>query len=111
MSSEQPCPETVPIAIVGVGMRLPGGVSSPDDLVDFLTKKGDGVCDVPADRWNKDLHYYEDPSAPGKVYVKAGGFLEGDVFAFDPLPFGISPREAEVMDPQQRLLLEVPARP
>ena len=107
MSSGQSCSETVPIAIVGMGMRLPGGVSGPDDLIAFLSKKGDGVRDVPADRWDSDLHYYEDPSAPGKVYVKAGAFLESDVFAFDPLPFGISPREAEAMDPQQRLLLEV----
>ena len=48
-----------------------------------------------------------EPLFTWQVYVKAGGFLESDVFAFDPLPFGISPREAEVMDPQQRLLLEV----
>ena len=58
---------SVPIAIVGMGMRLPGGVSGPDELADFLTKKGDGVREVPKDRWNPDLHYYEDPSTPGKV--------------------------------------------
>jgi acyl transferase domain-containing protein len=61
------CDKTVPIAIVGMGMRLPGGVSSPEDLVDFLTKKGDGVCGVPPDRWDTNLHYFEDPSTPGKV--------------------------------------------
>ena len=44
---------------------------------------------------------------PGKAYVKRGGFLQQDVFAFDPEPFGISPREADQLDPQQRLLLEV----
>ncbi len=95
------------IAIVGAGCRLPGGVSDAQGLTRFLEAHGDGVVDVPEDRWSPARHYDPDADAPGKVYVKRGGFLAQDPFAFDPAPFGISPREAAHLDPQQRLLLEV----
>lgn len=95
------------VAIVGMGCRLPGGVSSPTQLVDFLRHQGDGVTDIPGDRWNSDLYYHPDPAKPGKAYVKRAAFLQQDVFSFDPMPFGVSPREADYLDPQQRLLLEV----
>ena len=95
------------VAIVGIGCRLPGGIADPYQLVKFLRGHGDAVIDVPRDRWNLDLYYDPDPAMPGKAYVKRGGFLQQDVFAFDPEPFGISPREADQLDPQQRLLLEV----
>jgi acyl transferase domain-containing protein len=36
-----------------------------------------------------------------------GGFLDGDVAAFDAEAFGIAPQEADLIDPQHRLLLEV----
>jgi acyl transferase domain-containing protein/NADPH:quinone reductase-like Zn-dependent oxidoreductase/NAD(P)-dependent dehydrogenase (short-subunit alcohol dehydrogenase family)/acyl carrier protein len=95
------------IAIVGIGCRLPGGIRSPRQFASFLREHGDAVVDVPADRWNADLHYDPDPQAPGKAYVRRAAFLQDDVFSFDPDPFGISSKEADQLDPQQRLLLEV----
>ena len=41
-----------PIAIVGMSMRLPGGVSSSDSFWNFLVQKKDGRCRVPEDRYN-----------------------------------------------------------
>ncbi len=79
----------------------------PSSFWDFLLSGGDGIRAVPADRWSVDRFYDADPAAPGKAIMRRGGFLTGDVRAFDPLFFGISPREAAYMDPQQRLLLEV----
>ncbi len=86
-----------PIAIVGIGCRYPGGVSSPEDLWQVVAEGRDAIGGFPADRgW--------DLSELNSATIE-GGFLE-DPASFDAGFFGISPREAVVMDPQQRLLLE-----
>ncbi len=97
----------VEIAIVGIGCRFPGGVHDGQSFWDFMVSKGDGIVDIPADRWNADRFYDPDPDAPGRMYTRKGGFLTQSLWDFDPEFFGISPREAAVTDPQQRLLLEV----
>ncbi|MDT8912323.1 type I polyketide synthase [Amycolatopsis sp. PS_44_ISF1] len=92
-----------PIAIVGLGCRFPGGVTSPDDLWRMVRDGVDGLTPFPADRgWEVADVYGEDAGARAAL----GGFLDapGD---FDAGFFGISPREAQATDPQQRLLLEV----
>src|SRR5215470_13265749 len=95
------------IAITGIGCRFPGGVRSPAEFWQFLLAGRDGIVEVPADRWDVRRFYSPDPSAPGKMYIRKGGFLHDPINEFDPLFFGISPREAPHIDPQQRLLLEV----
>ncbi|MEP7209608.1 MAG: type I polyketide synthase, partial [Alphaproteobacteria bacterium] len=95
-----------PIAIVGIGCRLPGGAETPDKLWDLLQSGTDAVVEVPTERWSLDDLYDPDADAPGKMSTRWGGFLK-EVDRFDPHFFGISPREAHSMDPQQRLLLEV----
>lgn len=95
-----------PIAVVGIGCRLPGGVRSADDFWTLLDEGRDAIVDIPADRWSTD-RYYESERTPGKSRVRRGGFLTDPVDEFDPAFFGISPVEASSMDPQQRLLLEV----
>jgi acyl transferase domain-containing protein/SAM-dependent methyltransferase len=95
-----------PIAIVGMGLRLPGGVRDASSFARLLWSGGDAVTEIPAERWSLDDFYSEDPDAPGKMSTRHGAFLD-HVDRFDAEFFGISPREAASMDPQQRLLLEV----
>ncbi|TVL91390.1 type I polyketide synthase [Streptomyces sp. SAJ15] len=86
------------IAVVGMSCRLPGGVSSPEDLWRLVADGTDAISPFPEDRgWRID---------PGADHVRAGGFL-ADAADFDAGFFRISPREALSMDPQQRLVLEV----
>jgi len=95
-----------PIAIIGMGMRLPGGVHDAESFWKMLVEKRDGRCKVPADRYNVDAFY--GPGKPGHVNTKYGYFLQDlDLAHLDAGFWSIAKQEAELVDPQQRLLLEV----
>jgi acyl transferase domain-containing protein len=95
-----------PLAIVGVGCRLPGGVRSLEDLHALLREGRSGIREVPEDRWDAASLFHPDFHKRGHLQVTRGGFLD-DVADFDAGFFGIAPKEALRMDPQQRLILEV----
>ena len=89
-----------PVAVIGVGCRLPGGVHGPADYWRLLTDGVDAIRRVPEDRWRDFTPF------PPKDALPYGGYLD-DIAGFDAEFFRITPREAAVMDPQQRILLEV----
>ncbi|TPG29519.1 SDR family NAD(P)-dependent oxidoreductase [Mycobacterium hodleri] len=95
-----------PLAIVGIGCRLPGEVRSPEDFWGLLCSETDATRVVPDARWDAARFHDPNPAKVGKMVTRRGGFLS-DIDQFDPQFFGISPREAHLLDPQQRLLLEV----
>ncbi len=94
-----------PVAVVGMGCRLPGGIESPEQLWEALLRGDDLVTEVPADRWDADEYYDPEPGVTGRSVCKWGSFLS-DVADFDPEFFGINEKEATAMDPQHRLLLQ-----
>ena len=74
-NSEGPSSHVVePVAIIGMAMRLPGGVNNAESFWDLLVNKRDGRCQVPSNRYNVDAWY--DPDKPGHVGTKYGYFLE-----------------------------------
>ena len=93
-----------PLAIVGIGCRLPGGADSTESLWNLLCSETDATCVVPETRWNAARYHDPNPSKVGKIVTRRGGFLS-EIDQFDPQFFGMSPREAHSLDPQQRLLL------
>ncbi|OZM71802.1 hypothetical protein CFN78_18410 [Amycolatopsis antarctica] len=98
-------PVAEPVAVVGIGCRLPGGIDSPAAFWDALCAGRDLIGEVPAERWDAAEWYDADPAAPGVMNSRWGGFLD-DVAGFDRAYFGIPADEAARMDPQQRILLE-----
>jgi acyl transferase domain-containing protein len=96
-----------PIAIVGLGCRLPGGADTPEKLWDIVSEGRQCWTDVPADRYNWKSFHHSDPDAHGTHNARGGFFLQQDVAEFDANFFGIPAAEANAIDPQQRILLEV----
>lgn len=96
-----------PIAIVGMGCRLPGESSSPSKLWDLLKDPHDVAQEIPPSRFNIDRFYHKDAAHHGTTNIRKAYLLSEDIRQFDSKFFSVPPGEAEVIDPQQRLLLEV----
>lgn len=96
-----------PVAICGMGMRLPGGVTDPDAFWDMLVNKRDGRCRVPKDRYNVEAWYA--PDKKRHVPSEYGYFLDNsiDLKNIDASFWSMTKKELEILDPQQRLALEV----
>ncbi|MEW5983052.1 MAG: SDR family NAD(P)-dependent oxidoreductase [Acidobacteriota bacterium] len=95
-----------PLAVIGIGVRFPGGATSPERFWELLAEGFDGIRNIPAERWPVERYYDARGPQPGRMYTRAGGFLD-EVAGFDHQLFGLAPKEADMMDPQHRLLLEV----
>jgi malonyl CoA-acyl carrier protein transacylase len=98
-------PEAVskqPIAIIGLGCVLP---DAPDVATfwDNLLAGKSSVREVPRERWDPDLFWSADKSAPDKTYAKIGAFVADD--AFNPLDYRMMPSTVAQVDPSQRWAL------
>ena len=96
-----------PIAVIGMGCRLPGDSNSPHALWEFLERGGIAPNEAPDSRF--DLNTHHDGSKKPKTMRSPGGmFLENiDPRDFDAGFFEVPRLDATAMDPQQRQLLEV----
>jgi acyl transferase domain-containing protein/acyl carrier protein len=94
-----------PVAIVGVGLRFPGGSTCLEEFEEFLRAGGSGIGPLPEDRWDVEAFTARGEDDKGKIRATAGGYLDR-IDLFDAGFFNISPKEAQYIDPQQRMLLE-----
>ena len=72
-----PAAQQEPIAVLGMGCRLPGGVESPDDLWQLLVEGRDAIQEIPATRWDLGKHFDPDPRRPLRQYVSRAGLVDG----------------------------------
>ena len=87
------------VAIVGVGCRFPGGVSTAEAFWEMLEDQVDAVRRIPTERWEAQQFQQ------AKVASQLGGFLgANEVENFDSDFFGIANNEADLLDPQQRFV-------
>ncbi|HEY1618304.1 MAG TPA: type I polyketide synthase [Streptosporangiaceae bacterium] len=98
-------PGAEPIAVIGIGCRMPGAAGWPA-FWRMLLDGTDAITEIPQDRFDVEALYDPRPGSPGKMATRWGGMVD-DIAGFDAAFFGVSPREAVGVDPQQRLLLEV----
>jgi acyl transferase domain-containing protein len=110
---QQPVEQLTPIsqlapavAICGIGLRLPGGISNGENFWELLRNGIDARSPIPETRYNVGGF---DDSLGGKdaIRVKHGYFLDHDLSSLDTSFFTLTKSELERADPQQRLLLEV----
>jgi 3-oxoacyl-(acyl-carrier-protein) synthase/N-acetylglutamate synthase-like GNAT family acetyltransferase len=92
------------IAVVGIGMKLPGCIDGIDELWAALSAKKVFTGKVPSSRAKQHYGCGEDKS--GAAF---GNYFE-EVDHFDPDYFGMSASEAMSMDPSHRALLECVAK-
>ena len=105
-STKSQNPKLVPIAIVGMGCRLPGNVSSPEEFWELCSRARSGWSKIPKSRFNHEAFHHPNPDKMGCYNPEGGHFLEEDLALFDAPFFQLTEKEAISLDPQQRLLLE-----
>ncbi|GGX67385.1 hypothetical protein GCM10007385_40630 [Tateyamaria omphalii] len=89
------------VAIVGIGLRLPGADTSAG-LTKMVANGSCAIDDVPAARWHHSVK--NDNVVTGLAHDRAG--LVGAIDGIDRRCFRISANEAPMIDPMQRLFLE-----
>ena len=89
------------IAIVGTGAVLPDAPNVPAFWENVKSGRY-SITEVEPDRWNPELYYDADPSAPDKTYSKIGGWVRE--FTWEPVKWRlpIPPRVVDAMDGAQK---------
>src|SRR5690606_20240330 len=66
-----------PIAILGAGCRIPGGLNDPESFWRLLASGKDTAGPLPAERWDAGPLLNEaDPYAPGSMFTRYGNYVD-----------------------------------
>lgn len=113
--------KSVPIAVCGMAMRLPGNINSADQFWDFIINKRDACAPIPHERYTTHGTHCTAPQVNGtETFLRKGScedkptwrthsymLNDVDLAAFDASCFSMTQSELARVDPQQRLLLEL----
>ncbi|CAM3417662.1 SDR family NAD(P)-dependent oxidoreductase [Parendozoicomonas haliclonae] len=110
-ASDSPSPDAIKgkkdaIAIIGMGCRFPGGVTSPEQFWQLLEQGTDAITSIPDRGWEPEAFYSHEAGTPSRMICRAGGFLD-HIYDFDNEFFEVLPKEATYLDPRLRLFMEV----
>jgi len=96
------------IAIVGMGMRLPGGIHTSEALWKLLAEKQSTRGKVPPERFNIEA-FYSPSGKRGSMKAEYAHFLASSdsLDHIDTSMFSMRKKEVEIVDPQAKMLLEV----
>ena len=112
-SHQQTSSEVMPIAIVGMSCRFPGGTNNLQEMRNLCMEGKSPWSEIPKTRFNADAFYHpsaervdsvgsdmmraSEASNVSQMNVKSGHFLNEDQYGyFDASFFNISPNEARV---------------
>ncbi|KAJ5175582.1 uncharacterized protein N7482_001459 [Penicillium canariense] len=98
--------KTIPIAIIGMGCRFPGGCNTPERLWELCAEAKSAWSEIPKDRFNPSAFYHRNAEKKGTFTTCGAHFLDEDVSEWDASFFNFTSDMAKTMDPQIRLLLE-----
>src|SRR5690242_20521874 len=89
------------IAIVGAGAVLPDAPDVPAFWENVKSGRY-SISEVQRDRWDPELYYDSDPSAPDKTYSKIGGWVRE--YPWEPMKWklAVPPRVVDAMDVAQK---------
>jgi len=104
----------IPVAVIGMGIRLPGGINTPGKYWNALVNGKDCISPTPT---NRHLHQFLRPKCPYNElgphdhYIHRAGYYDVTpdtvpISEFDPTFFNISPLEAKATEPKFRWVYE-----
>ena len=96
-----------PVAIVGMGVLLPGA-GSLEDYWRNLAAGVDAITDTPPGRWKPECYDPQKADQPSRLYCRRGGFVD-ELADFDPVAYGVMPASVAETEPEQLIALRVAA--
>ncbi|KDN65693.1 putative polyketide synthase [Colletotrichum sublineola] len=109
---EHGVPNIAPIAICGIGVRLPRDICTPEEMYEFLLSGLDARSPPDESRYNARAFHYQasggNEAGAEKPLPSQGYWLNWkEISSFDASLFNLPRKEIDRLDPQQRVLLRV----